>query len=116
MWAEWSAATRGAIEPAEERRRLWRVDATDLPVLDLRRSEVRAELDISLDALTGPRSRAHGLAQRALALGAHGMVVPSAARDGAWNLVVFPAGFARLRVSGSRTTNPRPPAGSRFTG
>ena len=108
MWAEWSSATRGAIDPASERRRLWRIDATDLPVLDLRRAEVVAELDLSLESLTGPRPRAHGLARRARELGAAGMVVPSAARDGAWNLVVFPPGFARLRVAGSRAMNPRP--------
>ena len=79
-------------------------------MLDLRRVEVRAELDVSLDTLTGPRSRAHGLARRARTLGAEGMLVPSAARDGAWNLVVFPEGFGRLRITGSRATNPRPPA------
>jgi RES domain len=79
-------------------------------VLDLRRSEVVAELDIALDSLTGPRPRAHGLARRARSLGADGMIVPSAAHDGAWNLVVFPAGFARLRIAGSRATIPRPPA------
>ena len=110
MWAEWLAATRGAIDPAQERRRLWRVDITDLPVLDLRRADVRAELDVDLESLTGPRSRAHGLARRARALGADGMVVPSAAREGAWNLVVFPPGFARARVDGSRAMHPRPPA------
>jgi RES domain-containing protein len=84
-------------------------------VVDLHRAEVRAELDISLESLTGARSRAHRLARRARALGAEGMVVPSAAHDGAWNLVVFPAGFSRLRVAGSRAMNPRQPVG-RFTG
>ena len=38
------------------------------------------------------------------------MVVPSAARDGSWNLVVFPSGFRRLRLAGSRAMHPRPPA------
>ena len=97
------------MDPASERRRLWRVDATNLPVLDLRRPDVVAQLDISLESLTGPRARAHGLARRARGLGAGGMIVPSAAHPGAWNLVVFPAGFDRLRVSGSRAMNPRPP-------
>ena len=110
MWAEWRAATRGAIDPASERRRLWRVDATELPVLDLRRAEVRSELGVELETLTGTRSRAHGLARRALSLGAEGMIVPSAAREGAWNLVVFPDGLGRLRVDGSRAMHPRPPA------
>ena len=110
VWAEWSAATRGAIDPASERRRLWRIEATDLPVLDLRRPEVVAGLDITLESLTGPRSRAHGLASRARVLGAGGMIVPSAARAGAWNVVVFPSGFEQLRVGGSRAMNPRPPA------
>ena len=78
-------------------------------MLDLRHAEVVASLDINLASLTGPRPRAHGLARRAQALGASGMIVPSAANPGEWNLVVLPAGFDRLRVSGSRATNPRPP-------
>ncbi len=102
-------ASGGSIEPDAERRRLWTIQVRDLPVLDLRRSEVAAELGISLAALTGARSRAHALGSRARSLGAMGMVVPSAAHDGAWNLVVFPSGFGRLRATGSRATHPRPP-------
>lgn len=108
-WAEWSAATRGAIEPATERRRLWRLDADRLPVIDLRRSGVAAELGVKLDDLIGPRSRAHALAERAREAGAQGMIVPSAAQAGAWNLVVFPGGFSRVQAAGSRVMNPRPP-------
>jgi hypothetical protein len=65
---------------------------------------------VSLAQLTGARSRAHGMAKKARDLGADGLVVPSAARDGAWNLVVFPSGFDRMRVAGSRAMHPRPPA------
>ena len=43
-------------------------------------------------------------------LGVDGLIVPSAARDGAWNLVVLPSGFARLRIAGSLVMHPRPPA------
>jgi RES domain-containing protein len=108
-WAEWSAATRGAIDPASERRRLWRLDANGLPVVDLRRPDVVAELRLKMDDLTGARSRAHALAARAREAGAQGMIVPSAAHPGAWNLVVFPDGFSRLQAAGSRAMNPRPP-------
>ena len=110
-WAEWSAATRGAIDPASERRRLWRLKANVLPVVDLRRPGVAAELEVNLDDLTGARSRAaHALAARARGAGAQGMIVPSAAQAGAWNLIVFPDGFSRVKAAGSRAMNPRPPA------
>ena len=109
VWAEWQAATRGAIDPASERRRLWRLDVRDLPGVDLRRDEARTELGVDLEGLTGLRARAHGLARRARDLGAEGMVVPSAALTGAWNLVVFPSGFGRVRAAGSRAMHPRPP-------
>jgi hypothetical protein len=110
VWAEWSAATHGAIDPSSERRRLWRIDVRSLPVLDLRRPGLADDLGVGLDQLTGPRTRAHDFAERARELGAQGMVVPSAARETGWNLVVFPPGFASLRTAGSRITNPRPPA------
>jgi RES domain-containing protein len=112
VWSEWSAATRGAIDPHDERRRLWRISVTDLPVVDLRRGDAVSELDVDLATLTGARSRAHGLAARARDVGAQGMVVPSAAREGGWNLVVFPTGFVHVRAAGSRAMHPRPPAAS----
>ena len=108
-WGEWQAATRGAIDPAAERRRLWRIEVDGLAVVDLRRPGVAEELGVSHRQLTGARSRAHGLATKARGLGAEGLVVPSAAREGGWNLVVFPPGFGRLRVAGSRVMHPRPP-------
>jgi hypothetical protein len=109
VWAEWSAATNGAIDPSTERRRLWRIDVRSLPVVDLRRPGLVDDLGFILEQLTGPRTRAHDFAERARDVGAAGMVVPSAARDGAWNLVVFPSGFSALRAAGSRAMNPRPP-------
>ena len=110
MWAEWQAATRGAIDPADERRRLWRIEVEDLAVVDLRRPGLADELGVSRQQLTGPRSRAHGLVGRARNLGADGLIVPSAAHEDAWNLVVFPPGFEQLRIAGSRVMRPRPPA------
>lgn len=109
-WAEWSAATRGEVDPSGERRRLWRLEVTELDVVDLRREETRRELRVDLAALTGPRDRAQGLARRARRLGAKGMVLPSAAYPDHWNLVVFPAGFGKVRVAGSTATQPKPPS------
>jgi hypothetical protein len=103
-------ATRGAIDPADERRRLWRIEVDGLAVVDLRRPGLAVQLGIAEGQLTGPRSRAQGLAATARKLGADGLVVPSAAIGDAWNLVVFPSGFDRVRVAGSRAMHPRPPA------
>ncbi|MEA2652554.1 MAG: hypothetical protein QOI85_2275 [Chloroflexota bacterium] len=108
-WAEWSAATRGAIDPARERRRLWRLDVRNMNVVDLRRSETRKQLGVGLEALTGPRHAAQDLAARARELGADGLILPSAAHGGMWNLVVFPPAFSKVRVIGSTATRPNPP-------
>jgi len=80
-----------------------------LSVLDLRRPEARDALGVALDDLTGPRASAQAVAERARSLGADGMLVPSAARRRAWNLVVFPDGFERLGMGRGRNLHPRPP-------
>lgn len=111
-WAEWRAATGGAIDPRGVTRRLWKLTVRDLPVLDLRRSDAREALGIGLDELVGERGAAQRAAARGRALGARGMIVPSAARGGAWNLVVFPDGLPNVGVGRSRRMRPRPPADS----
>ena len=78
-------------------------------MVDLRRPGLADELGVSGRRLVGPRSRAHGLVGKARELGADGLIVPSVASAGAWNLVVFPSGFERLRIAGSRVMHPRPP-------
>ncbi len=79
-------------------------------MVDLRDATTRAAVGISsLAALTGDWDVTQALADRLRRLGAEGAIVPSAARPGHWNLVVFPAGFARLRVGRGRTMHPRPP-------
>ena len=108
-WAEWRAATGGALDPAAERRRLWSVDVTGLLVLDLRRPEARAALGVELADLIGARERCQEAARRAQRMGADGLIVPSAAHAGAWNLVVFPSGFGAVRPAGSTVRNPAPP-------
>ncbi|MCV0402774.1 MAG: RES family NAD+ phosphorylase [Chloroflexi bacterium] len=109
-WAEWSAATGGAIDPRGVTRRLWSLTVRDLPVLDLRAPETRGELGVDVEDLIGEREAAQSLAERARSMGARGMVVPSAARSGAWNLVVFPEGLASVTVGRSRRVHPKPPS------
>jgi hypothetical protein len=63
-------------------------------------------LGIDPTSLVGSREDARPLTDRARELGADGMVVPSAARAGGWNVVVFPTGFDRLRVVRQRDLRP----------
>ena len=109
-WAEWQAATGGRVDPASEQRRLWRIDVTDLTVLDLRLPEARTAAGVQLADLIGPREACQALARRAQRMGADGLVVPSAAREGAWNLVAFPSGLEAVRPAGSTVRNPAPPS------
>ena len=79
-------------------------------MLDLRDPATVRELGVDIDNLVGGERRAaQELAERARDIGAEGMVVPSAARHGHWNLVVFPSGLRRLAATASRGVHPRPP-------
>lgn len=108
-WAEWQASTGGAIDPADETRRLWALDVEQLPVVDLRDAATREALGVELASLTEGWGPSQALAARLGELGAQGAVVPSAARTGHWNLVVLPAGFAHVTVRRGRTMHPAPP-------
>jgi RES domain-containing protein len=108
-WAEWRNATGGAVDPATERRRLWRIGVDGLRVVDLREESVREALGVAVDELVGDRTRCQALAREAARLGAEGLVVPSAAAQGAWNLVVLPGGLRRLRPLDSTVRRPAPP-------
>jgi hypothetical protein len=114
VWAEWSHATGGGVAPADDPRWLCVFDA-ELPVLDLRRPEVLAALDVTIEELTAawapgsPNLACLKVAAAAAAAGAHAMIVPSAARAGAWNLDVMPIGFANLRRRSRRRRTPEPP-------
>lgn len=108
-WAEWRASTGGAIDPADETRRLWALDVEQLPVVDLRDAATREALGIELQELTGSWDAPQALAARLRDLGAAGVVVPSAAHPAHWNLVVFPAGLAHVTVRRGRTMHPAPP-------
>jgi hypothetical protein len=111
MWAERSHATDAVLPPAEDPRWVCTFDA-DLAVLDLRDPATRRALRVSLAQLTGPWSpdapnaAALRVASAARRLGVDAMLVPSAARDGGWNLAVLPAGFARMRLVRRRRETP----------
>ncbi len=107
MWAELEHASDGAVAPSENPRWVCSLDV-DLRVLDLRDPATRRALRTSLAALTGPWSpqspnraalRAMGAAR---SLGVDGLVVPSAARDDGWNLVILPPAFDRVRLRSRR--------------
>jgi len=59
--------------------------------------------------LVGARERPQRLAARARRLGAGGIVTPSAAQPGGFALVVFPAAFGAIRVTGSDEVHPERP-------
>jgi len=115
VWAEWSQATGGGVAPEDDPRWLCVFEA-DLAVIDLRRPEVRAALDVTVEQLTArwapgsPNRACLKVRAAAAAAGADAMIVPSAALAGAWNLDVLPIGFVNLRRVRRRRTVPRPPA------
>lgn len=115
MWAEWRHATGGAVAPEDDPRSVCTLDL-DLRVLDLRDPATRRALRVSERQLTAPWSpdvpnRAALAVMRAAAeLDVDGVVVPSVARAGGWNVAVRPPAFDRVRLAGRRREVPRPSA------
>ncbi|HYN63884.1 MAG TPA: RES family NAD+ phosphorylase [Candidatus Limnocylindrales bacterium] len=98
MWDEWAHATDGRVPPEEDPRWVCALDV-DLRVLDLRDPATRRALRAGIGALRGAWSPDRSnpttlrVARAARELGVDGMIVPSAARDDGWNLVVLPGAF-----------------------
>jgi RES domain-containing protein len=111
MWSEWSRATDADVPPDEDPRWVCTFEA-DVAVLDLRDPATCRALRVTVGQLTGswspdgPNAAALRVAAAARRLGVDGMVVPSAARPGGWNLAVLPASFERLRLVRRRRETP----------
>lgn len=114
LWAEWARATGGAIAPEDDPRWLCTLDV-DLAVLDLRDPATRRALGVTPEELTAdwspdaPNAATMRVAAVARRLGVDGMVVPSAARSGGWNIAVLPHAFERARVVSRRRRVPQLP-------
>jgi RES domain-containing protein len=115
MWAEWSHASGGAVDPDDDPRWVCALEV-DLRVLDLRDPATRRALRVGEAQLTGewapdaPNQATMRVALAARELGVDAMVVPSAARPGGWNLAVLPGAFDRVRLVSRRRETPAPPA------
>lgn len=114
MWAEWSHATGGAIAPADDPRWVCALDL-DLTVLDLRDAATRRALRVTERQLTGdwapdtPNPATSRVMRAARDLGVDGVVVPSAARAGGWNVAVLPTAFERVSLARRRREIPQAP-------
>jgi RES domain-containing protein len=111
MWAEWRHATEASISPEDDPRWVCTFEV-NVTVLDLRDAATRRALRVSLASLTGPwapgrpNRAALRVADTGRRLGADGLIVPSAAQDGGWNLAVFPSAFERVRLVSRRRGRP----------
>lgn len=114
MWAEWRHATDGAVDPRDDERWACAIDL-DLRVLDFRDATTRRALRVSERQLTAgwapdaPNRHALRVMRAARELGVDGIVVPSAAREGGWNVAVLPDAFDRVHLARRRREVPRPP-------
>ena len=114
VWAEWSHAAGGGVAPEDDPRWLCAFDA-DLAVLDLRRPEVLTAIGVTVEDLNArwapgsPNRACLRVSAAAAAAGAEAIIVPSAARPGAWNLDVLPSGFSMLRRRRRQRMVPIPP-------
>jgi RES domain-containing protein len=111
MWAEWRRATSNGVDAQAEERRVCTLDV-DLRVLDLRSRTTRDAVGVTLEQLTGewspdaPNLACLAVARAAREAGADGFVVPSAARDGGWNVAVLPGAFDHVHVTRQARSQP----------
>ena len=111
MWAEWRRATSNGVDAQAEERMVCTLDV-DLRVLDLRSRTTRDALSVTLEQLTGewspdaPSQACLAVARAAREAGADGFVVPSAARDGGWNVAVLPGAFDHVHVTRQARSQP----------
>lgn len=111
MWAEWSHATGGAVNPEDDPRWVCTLDL-DLAVLDLRDPATLRALRVTEEQLTGewspdaPNAATLRVAAAARELDVDAVVVPSAARRGGWNLAVMPRAFDHVRLVARRLRTP----------
>jgi RES domain-containing protein len=117
MWAEWAHATDAPRSPADDPRWVCEMEV-DLTVLDLRDAATRRALRVGVAGLIGPWSAdapnrdARRVARLAAELGADGLIVPSAANEQGWNLVVLPRAFEKVRMRRRRRQTAPETAGS----
>jgi len=99
------------VDPQEEQRTVCILDL-EMRVLDLRSPTTREALGVTLEQLTGdwspdtPNRACLAVARAARNAGADGFVVPSAARDGGWNVAVLPGAFDRVHVARQVRSHP----------
>jgi RES domain-containing protein len=107
MWAEWRHASDGSVDPDDDVRWVCALDV-DLAVLDLRDPTVHRALSVTPPELIAawspdaPNEATLRVAAVARELGVDAVIVPSAARDGGWNLAVLPTAFPQVHLASRR--------------
>lgn len=108
-WAELFRHTKGGIDPAQIRRRIGRVSAKKLQVLDLADPAVRRQIGVTKRELEANSwLRCQSIAHDARQHGLDGLLTPSAALPGATSLVVFSVAMSRL-FEGTSSIRQAPP-------
>ena len=107
MFRHWEP---GGVSPYEIRRRVGRVTASGLQVLDLRRADVQAELGLTRADLTGSDyAKCQEVAALARGAGLDGVLGPSAALEDCDTLAVYQRALGSGRITADHSRVQRPP-------